>query len=140
MQIIETKNAPVPGGHYSQAVIANGMIFVAGLLPLVPNTNGEMPNGIAAQTKQVFKNLEAILDAADSALSHLINVQIFIPDMESWGVIDEIYKSILNAHKPARTIIPCGHLRNGALIEANAVASVIPQLIHSRGFLAPKPT
>jgi len=125
VQLIETKDSPVPAGHYSQAVIANGMVFVAGLLPIIPNTNREIPSGIVAQTKQVFKNLEAILDAADSALSHLINVQIFIPDMESWGAIDEVYKSILKAHKPARTVIPCGHLRNGALIEANAVASVI---------------
>ena len=124
MKFIETNNAPIPKGHYSQAVIANGLIFVSGLLPTIPNTNRQMPEGIAGQTEQIFTNMRAILQAANSDLEHLVSVQVFIPDIEYWSIVNEIFARTLGNHKPARTIIPCNPLHYGALIEANAVAVV----------------
>ncbi len=124
MQLIQTSHAPIPAGHYSQAAVANGLVFVSGLLPIIPNTNKQFPNGIASQTEQVFKNMQAILQAANSNLDKLVNVQIFIPDIEYWSTVNEIFAHILGKHRPARTIIPCNPLHYGALIEANAVALV----------------
>lgn len=124
MQFVETNNAPTAGGHYSQATIANGFVFVSGLLPIVPETNRQIPQGIAAQTEQVFKNMKAILKAANSDLDRLVNVQIFISDIEYWSIVNEVFARMLGKHKPARIIIPCNGLHYGALIEANAVALV----------------
>lgn len=124
MQFIQTSNAPVPAGHYSQAVVANGVVYVSGILPIIPNTNKQMPDGISAQTEQVFKNMQATLQAANSNLDKLLNVQVFIPDIEYWNTVNEIFANILDKHKPARTIIPCSPLHYGALIEANATALV----------------
>lgn len=124
MQFIETNNAPIPAGHYSQAVISNGLVFVSGLLPIIPNTKKDIPDGMTNQLNQVFHNLKAILNAAHSDLEHLVSVQIFIPNLEFWSEINEVYKRILGEHKPARIVIPCGDLHYGALIEIGAVAEV----------------
>lgn len=128
MQFIETGEAPLPAGHYSQAVVANGLVFVAGILPIIPNTDPNtdrrMPDGIAAQAQQVLDNLRAILHAANSDLDRLVSVQLFIPSIDSWSAVNDVYRNALGAHKPARTVIPCGPLHYGALIEVNAVAVV----------------
>jgi 2-iminobutanoate/2-iminopropanoate deaminase len=122
MDIIETPKAPIPAGHYSQAIVANGLIFLAGQLPITPGKERHIPEGIKAQTHQVFSNLRAILQEAGSDLNDLVSVQIFIPNMRLWGNINDVYASILGSHKPARTIVPCGTLHHEALIEVNAVA------------------
>ncbi len=119
---IQTDLAPIPAGHYSQAVIANGFVFVAGQLPIIPGPDRKIPEGITAQTEQVFANLQAILREASSDFSGLVSVQIFIPNIELWGEINTIYQRLLGSYKPARTVIPCGYLHYGALIEVNAVA------------------
>ena len=124
MKFIETNEAPLPAGHYSQAIVANGLVFIAGILPIAPG-GGErrIPDGIEAQTRQVFANLRAVLSASDSEISKLVNVQIFVPSVDLWGTVNAIYTEALGAHKPARTVVPCGPLHYGALIELNAVAT-----------------
>src|ERR1700733_7640336 len=119
MKFVETTLAPIPAGHYSQAVVANGLVFVAGQLPIVPGSNRVIPDGIRAQADQVFSNLGAILDAAGSDMFNLVSVQIFIPCIELWDDVNVVYQHVLGSHKPARTIIPCGPLHYGALIEVN---------------------
>ena len=124
MKFIETNEAPLPGGHYSQAIVANGLVFVAGILPLAPG-GGErrIPDGIEAQARQVLANLRAILSASGSDMNKLVSVQIFVPSVDLWGTVNTIYTEALGAHKPARTVVPCGPLHYGALIELNAVAT-----------------
>lgn len=125
MQFIDTKAAPTPAGHYSQAVVANGFVFVAGILPIEPG-GGErrIPDGIEAQVRLVLANLRAILEASGSALDGLVSVQIFVPSIEAWPAINAAYADVLGDHRPARTVIPCGSLHYGALIELNAVAVI----------------
>lgn len=123
MTLIETRDAPLPAGHYSQAVVANGFVFVAGILPIVPGGERTIPDGIEAQMRQVLANLRAILVAAGSDLHKLTSVQLFVPSMELWGAINAIYADALGAHRPARTVIPCGALHYGALVELNAIAA-----------------
>ena len=108
MKLIETSDAPRPAGHYSQAVVANGFVFVAGILPIVPTTDGT----------------RAILTAAGSDLPKLTSVQIFVPEMALWGSVNAIYAELLGSHRPARTVVPCAPLHYGALVELNAIATV----------------
>ena len=124
MKFIETSEAPLPAGHYTQAIVANGLVFVSGILPIAPG-DGErrIPDGIEAQMRQVFANLRAILSASESDINKLVNVQVFIPNVDLWGAVNSIYTEALGAHKPARTVVPCGPLHYGALIELNAVAT-----------------
>lgn len=124
MKLIETRDAPTPAGHYSQAVVANGFVFVAGILPILPG-GGErkIPDGIEAQMRQVLANLRAILLAAGSDMHKLTSVQIFVPSIELWGAINATYADALGAHRPVRTVIPCGPLHYGALVELNAIAT-----------------
>lgn len=124
MRFIETAAAPLPAGHYSQAVAANGLLFVSGQLPLLPGPALQLPDGIEAQTRQVFANLRAILLEAGSDFDQLLSVQIFISDIALWAAVNALYQEILGSHKPARTVIPCGVLHHGALLELNAVAKV----------------
>ncbi|MEP6765125.1 MAG: Rid family hydrolase [Gemmatimonadaceae bacterium] len=124
MKFIETSDAPLPAGHYTQAIVANGLVFVSGILPIVPG-GGErrIPDGIEAQARQVFANLRAILSASESEMNKIVNVQIFIPDVVLWSAVNAIYTEALGAHRPARTVVPCGPLHYAALIELNAVAT-----------------
>jgi 2-iminobutanoate/2-iminopropanoate deaminase len=124
MQFIETPLAPPPAGHYSQAVVANGFVFVSGVLPLSPGGDKILPAGIEAQCEQVFTNLRHVLEASGSSLQHLVNVQVFIPDVALWPDVNATYQRMLGAHKPARTVVPCGALHYGALIEINAVGLI----------------
>ncbi len=122
MQFIETHDAPLPAGHYSQAIVANGFVFVAGILPVIPGPERHIPDGIEAQTRQALANLRTILEASDSELDRLVSVQLFVPSIESWPTINAVYSDTLGAHRPARTVVPCGALHYAALIEINAIA------------------
>lgn len=126
MKYIETNSAPLPAGHYSQAIVANGFLFAAGQLPIIPGSapspTPTLPEGIVEQTKRVFKNLEAILKEAGSSLSDLVSVQVFITDLALWKQFNVVYQEIMGSHKPARTVVPCDALHYGALLEVNAVA------------------
>ena len=122
---ISTPNAPQPAGHYSQAVVYNGLVFVAGQLSIDPRTGDKKLGSIEEQTEQVLNNIGAILLAAGSDLNHLIKTTAFIADNDLWGPVNETYKKVLGDHKPARAVIPTKELHYGFLIEIDAVAAVI---------------
>lgn len=119
---IQTVDAPLPAGHYSQAIKANGFVFVSGQLPYPPGGQRVLPEGIAAQARQCLENVRAILDAAGTSMSHLVSVQIFIPDVSMWAEVNAVYESVMGDARPARTVVPTTALHYGALIEINAVA------------------
>jgi reactive intermediate/imine deaminase len=122
IEYIQTAEAPLPAGHYSQAVKANGFVYVAGQLPFAPGAQRAMPDGIAAQARQCLENLAAILAAAGTSLDQLASVQIFIPDVSLWPEVNAVYEAFMGTARPARTVVPTGPLHHGALIELNAVA------------------
>lgn len=125
MNFIETNQAPLPGGHYSQAVASNGLIFISGILPLIPGQGLQIPDGIIAQTEQILQNLKAILKASGANLHALVSVQVFITHINLWKEVNEVYQKALGCHKPARTVIPCGSpLHYDALIEMSATAAM----------------
>ena len=124
MQKIKLPNAPEPVGHYSSAVVHNGLIFVSGQLPR-DAVSGKVENGsIEAQTELALRNVEQILLAAGSDLNHVLQFTIYVSEMELWDRVNEVYASILGEHKPARAIVPVKDLHFGTKIEIQAIAAV----------------
>jgi len=121
---IKLPNAPEPKGHYSSAVEHNGLIFVSGQLPRNAET-GEVETGdIKLQTEIALRNVEAILEAANSDLNCVLQFTIYVSEMELWDAVNEVYKEILGEHKPARAIVPVKDLHFGTKIEIQAIAAV----------------
>ena len=124
MQAIETRDAPSAAGHYSQAIVHNGVVYVAGQLPIDPK-NRERPVGsIEEQTEQTLRNVEAILKAAGSGLDRVLQMTIYISDISLWGGVNAVYARVMGAHRPARAVVPVKDLHYGSQIEIQAVAAV----------------
>jgi len=123
MKIIQTENMPKSNGHYSHCVEHNGILYIAGQLPFDPQTR-EMPEGIVAQAHQVLSNLKLILTESGSSVNQVMQVRIYIPDVELWGAVNEVYAEYFVEHKPARCVVPSRELHYGALIELEATAFV----------------
>ena len=124
MQAIRTEAAPVPGGHYSQAVVHNGFVFVAGQLPIVPGQQGHRPGSAAEQTERTLRNVEAILTAAGSGLDRVVQMTIYVADIALWGEVNATYARIMGDHRPARAVVPVKELHHGYQIEIQAIAAV----------------
>ena len=119
-----TEEAPKPAGHYSQAVIYNGLVFVAGQLAIDPATGSRNTGPIEGQTEQVFKNIAAILKAAGSDLSRVLKMTVYVSDMETWGAVNSVYARMMGDHRPARAIVPVRELHYGFGIEIEAIAAL----------------
>ena len=124
MKKITTSKAPAPGGHYSQAIVHNGLIYVSGQLPVEPQTGEKILDSIEAQTEQVMKNLKAILEAAGSSLSQVIKTTVYIADIQLWDRVNQVYARYFGEHRPARSVVPTRSLHHGFLIEMEAMAVI----------------
>ena len=124
MKLIQTDNAPFPGGHYSQAIVHHGLVYVSGQLPIDPKTGVKQTGSIEQQTRLVLQNLSSILEASGSNLKQVLKVQVYISDISLWGKVNEIYAEILGDHRPARVIVPTRDLHFGFKIEMDAVGTV----------------
>ena len=123
IQTVLAEDAPAPGGHYSQAVVYNGLVFVAGQLAI--KANGErVLDSIEAQTEQAMANVAAILRAAGSDLSRLLKVTIYISDIDLWGAVNQVYARLMGEHRPARAVVPVKELHYGFQIEIEAIAAL----------------
>jgi reactive intermediate/imine deaminase len=114
---------PRANGHYSHCIEHNGILYLSGQLPFDPETR-IMPEGIVKQTEQVLKNVERILTEASSNKNKVLQVRIYIPNIENWGVVNELYAEFFGNHKPARCIIPTGELHYNAMIEIEVTAYI----------------
>ena len=124
MEKIKLPNAPEPKGHYSSAVVHNGLIFVSGQLPRDAVSGAVETGSIEAQTELALRNVEQILQAAGSDLNHVLQFTIYVSEMELWDKVNEVYARILGEHKPARAIVPVKDLHFGTQIEIQAIAAV----------------
>ncbi len=122
IRIIDTPEAPTPRGHYSQAIVAQGMLYLSGQLPITPGAVRQTPDGIEAQTRLVLANMKAILESAGASPRDIVSLQAFITDSAYWPVVNAEFAAFFGEHRPARTIVPVAGLAQGALIEVNAVA------------------
>jgi 2-iminobutanoate/2-iminopropanoate deaminase len=125
IETVCTNAAPLPAGHYAQAVVANGLIFVSGQLPLLPGSEGQIPAGIEAQTRTALENVGEILQAAGSGLNGLLSVTIFVTDIRDWPAVNRVFAEVLGKHRPARAVAVSPQLHFGALIEIQAIALVL---------------
>ena len=123
MQVIETRDAPTAAGHYSQAIVHNGVVYVAGQLPIDPNDKNRPVGSIEEQTERTLRNVEAILVAAGSGLDRVLQMTIFISDIELWGGVNTAYARVMGSHKPARAVVPVNDLHYGYQIEIQAIAA-----------------
>jgi 2-iminobutanoate/2-iminopropanoate deaminase len=121
---ITTPNAPVPGGHYTQAIAANGFAFISGQLPIVPGTGERITGSIEEQTLRVLENIKAIVEASGSDLSRIVKVNVYIADIGLWDEVNTVYAEFFGSHKPARAIVPVKELHHGFKIEMDAVAAI----------------
>ena len=124
MHHVLTPNAPVPAGHYSQAVVHNGLVFVAGQLPIDPARRDAAPGGIEEQTERTLRNVEAILAAAGSGLEHVLQMTVYVSDIALWGQVNATYARVMGPHRPARAVVPTKALHHDYLIEIQAIAAV----------------
>lgn len=124
MTFIQTPDAPTPGGHYSQAVVHNGLVYLSGILPITPDGQKLVNGTIDEQIGQILANLDAILQAASSQRDHVIKVTVYVSDIHAWSTFNQLYAQFFGDHRPARSIVPVGPLHYGLGIELEAVATV----------------
>lgn len=122
IRTIQTENAPIPAGHYSQAVVHNGLVFVAGQLAIDPQTGERKLGSIEEQTEQALKNVGEILKAAGSDLELVLKMTLFVTDIGLWERVNQVYSRVMGNHRPARAVIPTRDLHHGFLIEIDAIA------------------
>lgn len=120
MKVIDTKNAPGAIGPYSQGFITNGLVFTSGQIPVNP-ANGEVPEGITAQTEQSCKNVAAILEAAGSGMDKVVKTTCFLADIDDFAAFNEVYAKYFTS-KPARSCFAVRDLPKGVLCEIECIA------------------
>lgn len=121
MKIVNTKTGAKSVGHYSQAVVAGNFVFCAGQIGKYPKTD-QLLEGIENQTRQVLKNIEAILKAAGSNKNKIVKTTVYIRDINDFLKVNDVYASFFGTHKPARSTVEVSNLPKGALIEIEAIA------------------
>ncbi len=121
MTIISTNDAPQAIGPYSQAMVANGIIYTSGQIALLPDGT-MLSGGVEEQIEQVMKNLSAVLNTGDSSLSHVIKTTIFLANMDDFAKVNEIYAKYFGEHKPARSTVAVKTLPKNALVEIECIA------------------
>jgi 2-iminobutanoate/2-iminopropanoate deaminase len=123
-RIISTDKAPGAIGPYSQAVVANGFVFVSGQVPFDPATGQVVPGGVAEQTKRVLENVKAVLEAAGSSLSAVVKTTIYMTDMNGFASVNEVYGSYFASDPPARATVEVRRLPRDVMVEIEAIAVV----------------
>ena len=122
-QTVSTDNAPAAIGPYSQAVRVGDLLFTSGQIALLPS--GELLEGdVAAQTEQVLKNLQAVLEAGGSSLANVVKCTCFLKDMSDFGTVNEVYGRFFESEPPARSAVEVARLPKDVLIEIEAVALI----------------
>jgi 2-iminobutanoate/2-iminopropanoate deaminase len=123
-QVVRTESAPAPfqGAPYSQAVKANGFVFVSGQLALRPGEKELAGGSIGEQTEQIFANLRAILEEAGSSLEQVVKTTVFLQHLDDFAGMNEVYSKHIGANPPARSTVEVAKLPSGALVEIEAIA------------------
>jgi 2-iminobutanoate/2-iminopropanoate deaminase len=123
-EVIRTETAPAPfqGAPYSQAIKANGLVFVSGQLALKPDHAEIVGDNITDQTEQVLTNLRAILEAAGTGIEKLVKTTVFLQSLDDFPAMNEVYKQHVGDQPPARSTVEVAKLPSGALVEIEAIA------------------
>jgi 2-iminobutanoate/2-iminopropanoate deaminase len=125
-EIVRTEAAPAPfqGAPYSQAIKANGFVFVSGQLSLRAGDKELSAGDIGSQTEQVFANLRAILEEAGTSLDNLVKTTVFLQNLDDFAAMNEVYSKHVGERPPARSTVEVAKLPSGALVEIEAIALI----------------
>ena len=121
-QIVATDEAPRAIGPYSQAVVAGGLVFASGQIPLDPLTGEFVAGGIREQTERVMRNLSAVLQAAGSGLERVLKATVYLADMADFAEMNEVYGSYFREEPPARSTVQAARLPRDARVEIDVIA------------------
>lgn len=123
IRYISTPDAPTPAGHYSQATVHAGVVYVAGQLAIDPASGERKLGSVEEQTERTLSNVRAILRAAGTDWDRVLKVTVYVADIALWGQVNEAYARVLGAHRPARAIVPTKELHHGFLVEIDCIAA-----------------
>lgn len=123
-KIVATDKAPAAIGPYAQANIIGDLVITSGQIPIDPATGNLVEGDIEAQTKQVFENLKAVLEAAGSGLDKIVKTTCFMDNMNDFAKMNEVYASFFSGDYPSRSAVEVAKLPKGALIEIEAIAYI----------------
>lgn len=121
-KVVSSEHAPAAIGPYSQAIVAGGLVFLSGQLPVDPTTGAMVEGDIGGMTRRIFANLEAVLEAAGSSLSKVVKVTVFLADMNDFQSMNTAYAEFFPADPPARSTVQVARLPRDARIEIEVVA------------------
>ena len=122
MDFVSTDRAPKAIGPYSQATLADGLVYTAGQIALDPATGEIIPGGVPEQTERVFANLRAILEAAGTDLSSVVKTTVYLTDMNDFKAVNEVYARAFGDHRPARSTVAVAGLPRGVNVEIDVIA------------------
>ena len=123
-KIVTAPLAPTAVGPYSHAVIANGMVFTAGQVGLIPGTKQLAEGGIQEQTAQALDNVRGVLLAAGCDLEQVVKTTVFLANMDDYAAVNEVYARYFWRNRPARSAVEVARLPLGALVEIEAIAAL----------------
>ncbi len=118
---IFTENAPKAIGPYSQAIKANGFVYISGQIPINPSTGEVVKSGIEDEVNQVMKNLKAIIEQSGSSLNQVVKTTIYLKDMNDFEAVNKTYGQYFEEHKPARATVQVARLPKDVSVEIDAV-------------------
>lgn len=121
-KVVHSENAPAAIGPYSQAIVANGLVFTAGQTGVNPQTRTMVEGGVEAQTRQTLENIKAVLEAAGTELSKVVKTTVFLQNMSDFAAMNSVYKTFFPENPPARSTVEVAALPLGALVEIETVA------------------
>ncbi len=121
-QVIHTPNAPAAVGPYSQAIIANGLLFTAGQIAIDPSVGKVVEGDIRAQTRQVLTNIRALLEAAGTSLERVVKTTVFLKNMDDFSAMNEVYGEFFPSNPPARSTVQVAKLPLDVLVEIETIA------------------
>jgi 2-iminobutanoate/2-iminopropanoate deaminase len=119
---VATDRGPKAIGPYSQAIRANGMVFLSGQIPLDPKTQQLVEGDVAVQTERVLQNLKGVVEAAGSSLQHVVKTTVFLADMNDFAAMNEVYARYFVNHPPARSTVEVSRLPKNARVEIDLIA------------------
>jgi 2-iminobutanoate/2-iminopropanoate deaminase len=122
IESVATDRGPKAIGPYSQAIRANGFVFLSGQIPLDPKTQQVIEGGIAAQTERVLENLKGVVEAAGSSLQRVVKTTVFLADMDEFAAMNEVYARYFVSHPPARSTVEVSRLPKNVRVEIDLIA------------------
>lgn len=122
IRVVKTYDAPEAIGPYSQAIESNGFLFLSGQIAIDPSTNQIVGSNIESQTRQIFKNIRAVLKAAGTKINNVVKCTVFMTDLNDFNKMNKLYEEEFEGHKPARSTVQVARLPKDVLIEIECVA------------------